>query len=310
MSSSRRLAIAIGAWMMCCDASAAGQATLNACAGNASWKAQGIDTLEAQCPGLAAALDELGISASLPEGWRDTLNLNALRDLATLAHRYADAPAPATADPAALHRVLEQMAGERVKPEKSWWDAVNEWLRSLFSNQDAESATWLDRLLQRFTPSTDLLKVITYALLALTVLTAVMFVVNELRVAGVLSRRKRVTSPVAGVSVPWSNQAGTPGTELDTAPLRDQPGILLRQIVARLLTNGQLRTERSLTHRELVTHSAFSDPDSRASFSRVSTLAERELYGLADADVASIQAVIAEGRNLLSNLPLSVSAQR
>jgi hypothetical protein len=292
MSTLRRLVVAIGAWLLCCSAGAAALELVDSCAGSATEDARGVVALESQCPGLEAALREMGVVESLPEGWRDALDRRALGDLASLTHRYRDLPAQAAPDP----------GKEQVKPARSWWDAVKQWLRSQLGQPDDASTPWLKRLLDRIGESAGLIRTITYVLLVLVVIAAVAFVVNELRVAGVLSRRRgsaragEVTAALPGVAV------APDIADLDAAALRDQPGILMRLLVARLLINGQLQAERNLTHRELVKHSAFADPENRLRFARVTQLAERVLYGAGEADAAQSRAAIADGRGLLLQL--------
>jgi hypothetical protein len=303
MSAHRRLLLALGAWLLGCSAGAAGLEDLDACAAQTATQARGIVALEAECPGIEAALRELGVVDHLPEGWRDTVDRGDLGDLAGLVHRYRDAAAPSAAlEPGDLRGILDQLERERVKPARSWWDAVKEWLRSWSGNQDSRPAPWLDRFLSRLAQSADVIKMISYVLLGLTVVAAIMFVVNELRVAGVLSRR-RETMPGAGVPVALRAAERMPTlADLDAAALRDQPGILLRLLVSRLLETRQLHAERNLTHRELVTQCAFPDVETRVRFARVSQLAESVLYGAGEGNPAQSTAAIADGRGLLLQL--------
>jgi hypothetical protein len=303
MTAHRRVLLALGAWLLGCSAGAAGLEDLDACAVQAATQSRGIAALEAECPGLETALREVGVVENLPEGWRETLDRDALGDLAGLVHRYHDAAVPAAAlEPGDLRAILEQLERERVKPARSWWDAVKEWLRSWSGNQDSRPAPWLVRLLSRLAQSADVIKMISYVLLGLTVVAAIMFVVNELRVAGVLSRRRESWRGDGVPAVQRATERMPTIADLDAAALRDQPGILLRLLVSRLLETRQLHAERNLTHRELVTQCAFPDVDSRARFARVSQLAERVLYGAGEDDPAQSTAVIADGRGLLLQL--------
>jgi hypothetical protein len=304
----RRLVLAFGAWLLCSSASAAGLDTLDVCAARASPDAKGIVALEAECPGVEAALREAGVVDNLPDGWRNTLNRAALEDLGVLVHPYRDA-SQAAMDPGALRPILEQLAGEKVKPAGSWWDAVREWLRSWLGKQEAGSSNWLEQLLQRLTGAADLITTVGYVLLALTVIAAIAFVVNELRIAGVLSRRKSGNLP-PGTAATLPVAAAPDIAALEAAALPDQPAILLRLLVAHLQANGQLRTDRNLTHRELVTRSQFPDPDSRGRFARVAQLAERMLYGFGEASLTQVNAVLADGRVLLQQLQMSGSARQ
>lgn len=297
-----RLVIALGAWLVSCAAGATALDTLDGCATRASPGARGLAALEAQCPGLESALRELGYAGALPEGWRDTLSRRAVGDLADLAHRYQGSAARPAPEVGALRAVLDQLASEQKQPGRSWWDAVREWLRSWLARQDGGSVPWLDRLLKRLAPSVTVIQIFTYVLLALTVVAAVWFILNELRVAGLLSRRGREGAPRPAAATAPNAPVPAAVADLDTVALRDQPAVLLRLLVGRLLANGQLGSDRTLTHRELVTRSAFADPQNREQFARVAQLAERVLYGGAAADSAQAGAVIADGRRLLLQL--------
>src|SRR5690606_30123936 len=135
----------------------------------------------------------------------------------------------------------------------------------------------------------------------IAVIGALAFIFNELRVAGVLSRR---TAPASRelAETPAKN-ATTGPADLDAAALADQPAILLRLLVAQLAARGILTTERSLTHRELVARAALPDAQSQTRFARVSQLAERVLYGHGAMDDGQVRDVVIAGRNLPQQLP-------
>jgi hypothetical protein len=310
MSLLRRLVVACGTWLVCCGVGAAGLDALEACAAQASPEATGIVALEAQCGGIESALLESGFIEQLPAGWRDTLDRDALDDLASLARRYEGAPTQLAPDPVALRAILEQLASEQVRPRRSWWDAFWEWLRSWLPTQDGDADPWFDRLLDRLAQSAGMLEVIAYVLLAVVVIAAIFFIVHELRIAGVLGGRRRVVPPADAAIAAAGDAAEPAAANLDEAAPRDQPAILLRLLVARLLANGQLRAERSLTHRELAAQSKFNDAEARTRFTRVTELAERALYGFGEGNAAQASTIIAEGRQLLQQLQQPVVAGR
>ena len=68
------------------------------------------------------------------------------------------------------------------------------------------------------------------------------------------------------------------------------------------MQTGRLETERSLTHRELVTRSTFDDESQRAVFAAVAGTAESILYGPQDAAQERLDTVMDEGRALLTQL--------
>jgi hypothetical protein len=309
MSALRRLLVAWGAWLLCSGASAAALDVVVACAAQAAADTRGIVALETACPGLEAALREMGVVASLPRGWRESLDRDALYDLGALTRRYLDMPAQTRPDQGGLRAILDELADEQVDPGKSWWDAAKDWLRSWFVNREDNAAPWLERFLDRLAQSADLLKAIAYVLLCIVVVAAVLFVINELRIAGVLSRRKQGGIAVDG-AVASRSDAVAPGlADLDAASLSDQPAILLRLLVARMLANGALPAARNLTHQELVTSATFADMKHRVPFARVSQLAERVLYGSGTADADDARAVVADGRSLLLQLQARETAR-
>ncbi len=298
MSALRRLVLACGAWLMCHGAVAGALDTLDGCAAQAAEKTRGAVALEAQCPGLESALRELGLVGALPDRWRDNLDRGALGDLAHLARRYQNESTGVAPDTGALRAVLEQLEHERVKPQRSWWNAFTDWLRSWFASRDANSTSWFERLLDGLAASADVMMVITYIVLGIVVAITVVFIIRELRLAGLLPRRGARGNAAVALRV----EAEPESRDLDVAAPRDQPALLLRLLVARLRANGQLPQERSLTHRELVTRSAFADGDSRSRFERVTRLAERMLYGTGETDPELAAAVIGDGRKLLLQL--------
>ncbi|MEO8314357.1 MAG: hypothetical protein ABI645_06130 [Pseudomonadota bacterium] len=301
MPVSRRLLLAFGALLCCGSASAAAVELLENCATQVAPKTTGIVALESACPGLESALRDTGLVGNLPDGWQENLNPRALGDLVELTNHYSSTSVETSLDPAALGAILHQLESERAQQKRSWWDAVKEWLRSRFGEPGAKPVPWLDRLMDGLAKSADLIGMIAYVLLALVVAGAIWVVVNELRMAGFLSRSKpsraRETNRESPSSTPTHESV-----DLDSAALADQPAILLRLLVARLLANGQLQTARNLTHRELVLRSAFSDAASGARFAAVAQLAERILYGAARADTLETGTVLAEGRSLLLQL--------
>lgn len=299
MSALRRWLPAALAGLWCAVAGAASPDPLADCAARAPPDARGIVALETACADLEAALQASGATDQLPANWREGLDAVGLDDLVTLRARYRGDPPASPADPAALPAILDQLASEQDAPRKSWWDVAKDWLRAWLGQPGQRSDSWLRDLLDRLSQSRDLIHVITYVLLAVVVAAAVAFIVNELRIAGVLSRRH----------APRPRQGQTPDTampprplslgDLDTAAWIDQPSILLRLLVAQLMARGALVTERSLTHRELIDRAVLPDADSRERFTRVARVAERAVYAQGTVDAEQARAAVADGRSLL-----------
>jgi hypothetical protein len=78
--------------------------------------------------------------------------------------------------------------------------------------------------------------------------------------------------------------------------------MLLRMLVATLIRSGRLRTERSLTHRELCARARFDDARQRESFQRVAALAERTVYGSSAVPAEEVEPIVAAARDLDAQL--------
>lgn len=275
------------------------------CAAKAPAEISGVKDLNSACPGLEDALQALGLDRILYDGWRETLSRDALRDVAKLADDYGSTPA-ASPDVSALAGILKALAREQTPHLKSWWDDFKAWLATWLRSHDADSLSWLDHWLERVRQSITVLNAILYSLIGLVLVAAAWVVVNELRAAGLIARRKQTA-------------AATPGTKgavgvammVDSEPmaLADRLSVLLRLLVNRLIQTGRLKTERSLTHRELVLHSTFDSESQRAVFASVAASAESVLYGTQGAAPEHLQSVLQQGQALLTDLPNSSSAR-
>ena len=90
--------------------------------------------------------------------------------------------------------------------------------------------------------------------------------------------------------------------DFDTLSADRKASMLLRMLVATLVQSGRLRTERSLTHRELCARATFDDAQQRESFQRVAALAERTVYGSSDVPAEEVEPIVAAARDLDAQL--------
>lgn len=272
---------------------------LRACSGNADPEVTGLTQLEQACPGLEASLAELGYLAFLSEQQREELSVYSLADL---VHLGASAETANTSlHEESLQSVLQSLE-EKSELQLSWWDRLENWVAELLRRRAQESSL-LDAWLEKVQPSEVLVRTTLYALVALVVLLAIALVINELRGAGVLKRRGSSAQRFArgSASNQHAEQALSIG-ELDRVPIENRPAALLRVIVAALVRAGRLRSERSLTYRELSREASFTDHAQRESFERIARAAEGSVYGgrrFSEADVASL---VQEGQQLHERL--------
>jgi hypothetical protein len=269
------------------------------CAAHAAPEVSGIKALSAACPQLQDALQALGITRIQYDGSQDRLTRDALQDLASLAHTYADPKPGKSPDLAALPGILKALAGEHPPLTKTWWDALRAWLA-----QHSDSLDRLGAWLQRIGQSATLLHAITYSLVALVLMAAIFVIVNEVRANG--ARRRGAQRAPARVS----NLAAGSEDSVQSEPvaLADKLTALLRELVSRLVQTRRLNRERNLTHRELVAHSAFDSESQRAVFAAVAGTAESIVYGPRGATPEDLNTALAGGRALLAQISLPPSA--
>jgi hypothetical protein len=271
------------------------------CAETASPTLTGMQGLEAVCPGLRDALASAEFDQILIEGWQQKINSQALAELGGLAERYSRSQWRAP-DTASLPKALGSLQ-EQTPKVTSWWQYFKSWLKNWLSRSDSALASWLNRLLDRWSAQTDVsvgfLKTVTYCLTALVVIAAVAIVVREIRAVSLGRRARRALQA-------HSSNAIMPQTDLEPGfvpgAATDALAALLRALVKRLLQLGRLRADRSLTHRELVMRSVFDSEEQRAAFADVALGAEANFYGPHDRAPDPSDAVKRRGEALLAQL--------
>lgn len=271
------------------------------CADSAPPTLSGVKALEGVCPGLQGALDGTGFDKILIEGWQEKINAHALAELGGLAERYSRSTWHAP-DTASLPKALESLQ-EQAPKISSWWQSFKTWLKNWLSRSDSALASWLNRLLDRWSAKTDVsvtfLRIITYCLTALVVIAAVVIVIREIRALRV---GRRARNALHGKSSNAITRESDFEPQLFSGSASDALAVLLRALVKRLLQLGRLRADRSLTHRELVVRSVFESEEQRAAFAAVAYGAESNFYGPRDRSPDSSDAVKSRGEALLAQL--------
>ena len=270
------------------------------CAAKVPAEVSGIKNLDAACPGLEDAILALKVDRMLYDGWRERLDRHSLNDVATLAEPYDESKPAGGPDAAALPGILKTMAREQAPVAKSWWEAFKAWLNTWFQSHGPDSLSWLDRWLEGLRQSAVLFNVVLYSLIALVVIAAGWLVFNELKAAGFLARGGGRPAPV---NAPGAAPSDAAILNSEPMTLAERLAALLRLLVSRLMQTGRLKSERSLTHRELVTLSVFDSEAQRAVFAAVAGSAESILYGARSLPAERLDSVLRDGQLLLSQLP-------
>ena len=297
------LAIAPAAWCQ-----AAGQDEehspldlIGDCSDSADEETVGLTALEEECPGLTHAIEQSGYLPLLSTSARDELDAYDLSDLLTVDDWYAaEDPAAPEPDVAALGPILESLRAQEPERPLTWFERFKRWLRAMADRQERDSDSWLSRWLEKTQLTEVVATTILYIALAIILALTVLVIVNELRAAGVF--RKRLVIEIEGTAASTATPVDEATVDLDSLPADRKAPMLLRMLVTTLVQSGRLRTERSLTHRELSARANFDDAEQRKSFQRVAALAERTVYGSSEVAPSEVEPIVTAARALDAKL--------
>lgn len=273
---------------------------IDECSRSAAEGSIGLTMLEEQCPGLTRALEQSGYLALLSTASRDGLNSYDLSDLLQVEYWYDEA-APRDVEVGTLAPILDSLRAQEPERPLTWFERFKRWLRSVLERRRDSSDSWLSRWLDDVDIPSAVGRAILFASIVLIIGLTILVIVNELRAAGVF-RRRRGTQDAELIAGGAAAAAGDDPADLDALPVDRKAQVLLRMLVRTLVQSGRLRTERSLTHRELCARAAFDDAQQRESFRRVAALAERTVYGVGEVSAAEVEPVVAAARALDAQL--------
>lgn len=287
---------------------ATAQAIVARC-GEADSEAVGLTELQEACPGLEHALVELGYAPFISEQQAEELTVHSLVDLQELTRRYREPlRVEIVPDVARLAPVLDSLQQQqRAQAPQGWFARFKQWLRDLFERQATRKSgdTWFRRWWSEHSLSERWVNIITYGLIGMVLLLAVTVIVNEIRagwIKGSVRRRAQLADAVV-----FPGMARPTLADLDAVVPELRPALMLKMLVNTLVDAGRLRADRSLTHRELSARANFDNSDQRDGFRRIAGLGERLLYGATPASVEEIDAAVARGRMLRTELAVPVS---
>ena len=264
----------------------------------------GYDRIAVRCPDLTSQLDHAPWSAWLPADWKasgNDLSAASLRDLRSLITRELQTrPGARTAQVASLKPILGQL--DLQTENQGAWARFNAWLRDAFTpgEQDPREG-WLSRLFGLVSVSDTVARLISWACLGVVVVLATAIVANELRVAGVFTRRRslgkgarRGAPMTAARSIEWE--------DVQSAPAGERARLLLQLIAARLVASGGLPPAEGLTVRELVRVAQLPNSGDRDLLVDIALAAERVRFSADPVPTDSIEVALAHGRTLLDHL--------
>jgi hypothetical protein len=265
----------------------------------------GYERIARRCPDLAPALEHSGFAAWLPQEWKESRNDLSAGSLAELRRLVArELATRATARTPRVERLEEILSdlGSTAQESSGTWARFKKWVRSLFERAgQQESESWLSRLVSRVGVSGAVIEVITYIALGLVVALAGFIVFNELRLAGLLGRRRVGDRSEGEHSIAVSSSRLTWG-DVERAALVEQPRLLLQLVAAKLTARGQLPPAGAFTVRELVRTAKLGQEADRQTLNEIALTSERVRYAEGGVPSESVQEAVVRGRELLARL--------
>jgi len=265
----------------------------------------GYQRIAARCPELIRRLEQSRWSGWLPSDWKrpgNDLSAGGLRELRELLARESTLHERARAP--SLERLPDVLAS-LARPHheaNGWWDRVKTWLHEVFERREQTGDNgWLTRMIDEIGPFQTYVELTSYIALALVIVLAVYIVVNELRVSGVLGglRGRFAHQNVLPIRLQGDEPARD---DVQRAPLRQQPRLLLELIVARLTEDSCLPPARGLTVHELTRAARLPDENDRNRLAELARASERIRFSSAEVPHDVIAGAVANGRALLERI--------
>jgi hypothetical protein len=145
------------------------------------------------------------------------------------------------------------------------------------------------------------MEIITNVALGLEVALAANNQFNELRLAGVLKRRRSGNAGDETADVP-ADRLRIAWGDVERAPLRDQPRLLLQLVAHRLTDLKLLPPAGAFTVREIVRNAHLPQQADRERLSEIALTSERVRFAESEVSPAVVETAVNHARELLSHL--------
>jgi hypothetical protein len=284
---------------------------LDACVGRLDQDLDvGYERVAARCPELTASLAHSAWSPWLPADWnqpRNQLSAAGLTELRKLLARSLEPTAPVRAPSTQKLAAVMARISQADDSRQGWWERFKAWLRRLTTGHEGESDPlrgWLSAL----DLSRGAAQVLAWLTLALVMAIALVIVLNELRIAGVL--KVRAPEMRGGLPRRRADPADRTLVELEQRDLREQPALLLQLIADRLTEQGCLPPARALTTRELLRGARLANESEHHALTELARACEQLRFSTRDFAGASLASAIAAGQRVLAGLAAAGPARQ
>jgi len=264
----------------------------------------------ARCPDLEPGLSQSEWAPWLPRDWNrsgpdNKLSVDGLAELRTLLVRAAATAAVERAPRVAQVAPLLARLTEADAPRGGWWARFKQWLREVLQPAPEHADRgWLRRLLGDLGESQAVIDAIGWGSLAVVVALAFAVVLNELRVAGLLRRRRGGPGRALARS---ARPQDLTLRDLDQAAPAQQPQLLLELVTARLGEQERLPPARALTLQELLHAARLPQESDREHLRTLTSVCERLRFSGNEVAPPLLAAALTHGRELLAGLQTSAA---
>lgn len=176
--------------------------------------------------------------------------------------------------------------------EQSWWQQLKDWLKEKYGSKEEESnIDWLIELLDGFSISDKVIKIIFYGSIALIIVLAVVIIANELR--HYKRYRNRDTSTTTPTSMqPLQQLRRLSWEQVLALPLQQKTAALLQYLIQQCINRKWLPDNQSYTNYEFYRRLNNTDKSKAALFKQIINAAEQDIYGKHPLEAAQIEQLI------------------
>lgn len=231
------------------------------------------------------------------------LTARPFQELVDLIAEYARMPDARRLASDDLASIVETLRPFESVAESSLWDRARGWLEERLGFDEAGSGGGLIGWLRTLSIPETWLRTVVYVLGFTIALAALVIVVNELRIAGVLGSGSPGRDRAAVGQLPaWAKRVPLSFDGVRRAPAARQPGLLLALCVERLRARFGDAVPDSLTHRELSAAASGLGLRRQAELDAVASAAERVTFGGWRPAPGDVESVMQHGKAVLEEL--------
>lgn len=236
-------------------------------------------SLEVDCPEIYTLLQVKGLVATLETPLPAQLSAVQLRILLS-ATQFVDNAR--LLDESRLDALLAKIY--TIKQEESsfgWWEQFLDWLKSFETKKNEPEFSWLADFLSAIALSEESALIILYGAIGLLLLLSLVFIFNELHLAGLFSRKRRKDRKNKQAALGANDNAQTCLSIAEIKQLTPslQAITLLKRVINHLMANESLPQNTALSNLELKQYLQQENATSAQPFFKLVANVEPVLYG-------------------------------